>query len=257
MLPETPLVNIFFDDFWGTPLTHSGSHKSYRPLCVLSFRFNYALGKLNPWGYHLGNVLLHAMVTAVFTCLAQKVLKRKFATYVAGLLFAAHPIHTEAVAGIVGRADIGACLFFLLTFLSYMKYVEYRTSAHMASHRWLYVVSVCVFTVASLLTKEQAIAVLGVCATYDVFVFHRVKLQEILQLHIFTMVSTYFHVSKNLPIFWKDDLPVQSSKATRLSHFCIFLSELKTFQFEHANTLLLLTCPYVEVQALLPFLVNV
>ncbi|XP_048239514.1 protein O-mannosyl-transferase TMTC2-like isoform X3 [Haliotis rufescens] len=187
LLPETPLVNIFFDDFWGTPLTHSGSHKSYRPLCVLSFRFNYALGKLNPWGYHLGNVLLHAMVTAVFTCLAQKVLKRKFATYVAGLLFAAHPIHTEAVAGIVGRADIGACLFFLLTFLSYMKYVEYRTSAHMASHRWLYVVSVCVFTVASLLTKEQAIAVLGVCATYDVFVFHRVKLQEILQLHIFTM----------------------------------------------------------------------
>ena len=35
---DTPLINLFYNDFWGTPLTHSGSHKSYRPLCVLTFR---------------------------------------------------------------------------------------------------------------------------------------------------------------------------------------------------------------------------
>ncbi|XP_067676543.1 protein O-mannosyl-transferase TMTC2-like isoform X1 [Haliotis asinina] len=258
LLPETPLLNIFYDDFWGTPLTHSGSHKSYRPLCVLSFRFNYAFGKLNPWGYHLGNVLLHAVVTAVFTCLAQKVLKRTFATYVAGLFFAAHPIHTEAVAGIVGRADIGACLFFLLTFLSYMKYVEYRTSDQLASHRWIYVVSVYVFAVASLLTKEQAIAVLAVCATYDVFVFHRVKLQEILQLQIFTMshfrglceglvllatcgislVATriYFMGSKP-PEFAPSDNPASDSNS--------LMTRLLTYHFLPALNIWLLLCPSV------------
>jgi hypothetical protein len=36
--PETPIFNLFYNDFWGTRLTHNGSHKSYRPLTVLSFR---------------------------------------------------------------------------------------------------------------------------------------------------------------------------------------------------------------------------
>jgi len=36
--PETPIMNLFYNDFWGTRLTHNGSHKSYRPLTVLSFR---------------------------------------------------------------------------------------------------------------------------------------------------------------------------------------------------------------------------
>ena len=46
--PETPISNIWYDDFWGTPLRDSGSHKSYRPLVVLTFRLNYAIHKLNP-----------------------------------------------------------------------------------------------------------------------------------------------------------------------------------------------------------------
>ena len=40
---ESPVTDLFVDDFWGTRLTHSGSHKSYRPLCVLSFRWNHML----------------------------------------------------------------------------------------------------------------------------------------------------------------------------------------------------------------------
>ena len=67
LLPSTPIWNLAANDFWGTPLTHSGSHKSYRPLCVLTFRLNYMMGGLEPWGYHLGNVLAHTANTAVFT----------------------------------------------------------------------------------------------------------------------------------------------------------------------------------------------
>ncbi|KAK7461646.1 hypothetical protein BaRGS_00038595, partial [Batillaria attramentaria] len=155
LLPETPLINLVYDDFWGTPLTHSGSHKSYRPLCVLTFRLNYYLGELDPLGYHLGNVLCHAVTTWVFTHLARKVLVYTFPTLVAGLMFAAHPIHTEAVAGIVGRADIMACLFYLLTLLSYMQY-------------------------------EQAIAVLAACATFDVFIRHKASVKDVLNFSIFT-----------------------------------------------------------------------
>ena len=36
--PGSPLVNVFNNDFWGKPMSDNSSHKSYRPLCVLTFR---------------------------------------------------------------------------------------------------------------------------------------------------------------------------------------------------------------------------
>lgn len=187
-------MNIFYDDFWGTPLTHSGSHKSYRPLCVLSFRLNYYFGELNPWGYHLGNVLLHMMVTAIFTKLSRIFLKQTFPTLISGLIFASHPVHTEAVAGVVGRADIGACFFFLLALLCYMEYVKLRDRIHdpggNGTSRFGYFLATSVLTTASMLTKEQGVTVLGVCAAYDLFVHNKMKLSQIVQFY--KKVSFYF-----------------------------------------------------------------
>ncbi|XP_052238315.1 protein O-mannosyl-transferase TMTC2-like isoform X1 [Dreissena polymorpha] len=187
--PKTPIINIFYDDFWGTPLTKIASHKSYRPICVLSFRLNYYLGALNPWGYHLGNVILHVIVTALFTKLSRTLLKHSFPTLVSGVLFASHPVHTEAVAGVVGRADIGACFFFLLALLSYMKYVKLRDTLHdpgggdSGSKRFVFFIGTAVLTTASLLTKEQGVTVLGVCAAYDLFVHNKMKIPHILQFY--------------------------------------------------------------------------
>lgn len=172
LLPSTPISQLFHNDFWGTPLTHSGSHKSYRPFCVLTFRLNYALGGLDPWGYHLFNVLLHTIVSALFTQFASSVFSRSpLPTLTAGLLFAAHPIHTEAVAGVVGRADVGACLFFLLSLMSYMRYCKYRDK------KW-YLYSCLVLAAASMLTKEHGVTVLVLCAVYDVFIVHKLHPKE-------------------------------------------------------------------------------
>uniref|UniRef100_A0A4W5RG02 Transmembrane O-mannosyltransferase targeting cadherins 2a n=1 Tax=Hucho hucho TaxID=62062 RepID=A0A4W5RG02_9TELE len=122
LLPETPWTNVLYDDFWGTLLTHSGSHKSFRPLCTLSFRLNHALGGLRPWGYHLVNMGLHGAVTGLFTALCRPLLGGGPWILLAGLLFASHPVHTEAVAGVVGRADVGAALLFLLSLLCYTRH---------------------------------------------------------------------------------------------------------------------------------------
>ena len=64
--PETPLLSLLHNDFWGKPMSDPTSHKSYRPLSVLSFRLNYALHGLEPWGYHAVNVLLHVACTLCF-----------------------------------------------------------------------------------------------------------------------------------------------------------------------------------------------
>ena len=96
--PTTPWTNLMWDDFWGTPMNKDGSHKSYRPLCVLLFRLNYYIHQLNPMGYHLGNVLLHSLASTLFTLFCYSyVFHMLTPAMVAGLLFAVHPVHSEAV----------------------------------------------------------------------------------------------------------------------------------------------------------------
>ncbi|XP_074037770.1 protein O-mannosyl-transferase Tmtc2 [Leptinotarsa decemlineata] len=129
LLPKTPWTRMLENDFWGTPLSNSGSHGSYRPLCVLTFRLNYLLGGFQPWGYHLVNVLLHCTATALLIRLAKLILpkaKSKVGATITGLVFATHPIHTETVAGVVGRADLAACNFYFLSLLAYIAHVKYR-----------------------------------------------------------------------------------------------------------------------------------
>nr|CAD7401248.1 unnamed protein product [Timema poppensis] len=131
VLPTTPLLNLLRNDFWGTPMNHGGSHGSYRPLCVLSFRLNYLLGGFRPWGYHLVNLLLHCLATYLVVRLASALLPLDSTTprigvAATGLLFASHPIHVEAVAGVVGRADLAACVFYLSSFLCYVTHVAHR-----------------------------------------------------------------------------------------------------------------------------------
>ncbi|XP_033881483.1 protein O-mannosyl-transferase TMTC2-like isoform X1 [Acipenser ruthenus] len=198
LLPETPWTHIFYNDFWGTLLTHSGSHKSYRPLCTLSFRLNHALGGLDPWGYHLVNILLHCSVTGLFTRLSRLLLGGGYWTLVAGLLFASHPVHTEAVAGIVGRADVGAALFFLLSLLCYMRYCSLR--GHSA-HCWPWLLGSFACAACSMLWKEQGVTVLAVSAVYDVFVFHRFKFHQVILL-IFKKKNTSLLLSVSSLAVW-------------------------------------------------------
>lgn len=185
LLPETPWTNVLYDDFWGTLLTHSGSHKSYRPLCTLSFRLNYALHALRPWGFHLLNVVLHGLVTALFTAFSRQLLGGGLWSLLAGLLFASHPVHTEAVSGVVGRADVGAALFFLLSLLCYVRHCGLRRDFQSrcgGSWCWGWMLGSLGCAAASMLWKEQGVTVLAVSAVYDLFVFQRLRFRQALLL---------------------------------------------------------------------------
>ncbi len=95
---DTPLSQVFSNDFWGLPLSDPESHKSYRPLVVLSFRANRLLHGLWAPGFHLVNTSLHAVVTSLYCWLLGR-LRLDWSTVMsASLLFAAHPVHTEAVS---------------------------------------------------------------------------------------------------------------------------------------------------------------
>ncbi|XP_041111165.1 protein O-mannosyl-transferase TMTC2-like isoform X2 [Polyodon spathula] len=251
LLPETPWTHIFYNDFWGTLLTHSGSHKSYRPLCTLSFRLNHALGGLDPWGYHLVNILLHCSVTGLFTRLSRLLLGGGYWTLMAGLLFASHPVHTEAVAGIVGRADVGAALFFLLSLLCYMRYCSLR--GHCA-HCWPWLLGSFACAACSMLWKEQGVTVLAVSAVYDVFVFHRLKFHQVISL-IFKKKNTSLLLSVSslaawgtillvARLYWMGNKPPSfSSSDNPAADSHSLLTRTLTFFYLPSINLWLLLCP--------------
>ncbi|XP_071791309.1 protein O-mannosyl-transferase TMTC1-like isoform X1 [Asterias amurensis] len=169
--PGTPLRNLLWDDFWGKPMSDNSSHKSYRPLCVLSFRLNYLVHELQPFGYHVVNIILHAVVSIVFTCVCQTVVFNELLpTAIAGIFFSSHPIHTEAVAGVVGRADVMACLFFLLSFLAYERSIKTSKSGFAVTVKPACLVLSLLLAVCALLSKEHGATILGVLVIYDVMV---------------------------------------------------------------------------------------
>ncbi|XP_067855560.1 protein O-mannosyl-transferase TMTC2-like isoform X2 [Heptranchias perlo] len=251
LLPETPWANIFYNDFWGTLLTHSGSHKSYRPLCTLSFRFNCAFGGLDPWGYHLVNVLLHSAVTGFFTNFSRVLFGNGYWTFIAGLLFATHPIHTEAVAGIVGRADVGAGLFFLLSLMCYIRHCGCRGRSPW-SWAWLFGSFMC--AACSMLWKEQGVTVLAISAVYDVFVDHRLKLYQLISLiHKRQVTSLLIRVGLlavwgatllGLRLYWMGNKPPSFSNSDNpAADSDSLLTRTLTFHYLPAANIWLLLCP--------------
>ncbi|XP_033491181.1 protein O-mannosyl-transferase TMTC3 isoform X1 [Epinephelus lanceolatus] len=162
--PITPLRNLFLNDFWGTPMAEERSHKSYRPLTVLTFRLNYLFSELSAASYHLLNVVLHGVVCVLFLRVCRLFLD-KTSSLVAALLFAVHPIHTEAVTGVVGRAELLSSIFLLAAFLAYTK----STGAD-HSIVWAPIALTVILVAAATLCKEQGITVVGICCVHEVFV---------------------------------------------------------------------------------------
>jgi len=133
----------------------------YRPVRHLSFALDHLLWGRNAWGLHLSNVLHHALACV----LAFRVVRRlagERAAWAATLLFAVHPVQTEAVAYVSGRRDLLLTIFFLLGFLSFLSYRDTGRRRHiLALLGWLALAAG---------TKESAVTLPAVLLLYDLIV---------------------------------------------------------------------------------------
>lgn len=96
----------------------------YRPLQMASYRVDYLLWGLHPAGYHAVNVGLHILAGWCLAVFLLRLWKDRLTAFLAGLLFVVHPIHTEAVAYISGRADSLAAVFVFLALTAYVRSLE-------------------------------------------------------------------------------------------------------------------------------------
>jgi hypothetical protein len=111
---------------WFTRPTILGS--VYRPLTMLSYELNGLVSR-EPFGHHLVNVALHVAVTAMTFVLALALLRSRPAAGLTALLFAVHPIHTEAVTSIAGRAELLAALGALVCLHAWVRALHTRSAA--------------------------------------------------------------------------------------------------------------------------------
>ena len=151
---------IFQHTYWWP----AGEAGLYRPFTTLSYLFNYAvLGNgEDSAGYHWVNFLLHALNVMLVYVLASRLI-RKFwpAVFLAGI-WAVHPVLTESVTNLVGRADLLAAAAVLSGLWIYWKSTETT-----GGRRVVWLAALAIVAAVGFFSKESAVVLLGAIALYE------------------------------------------------------------------------------------------
>src|SRR4030095_13332788 len=165
--------------FTGEQGFHKVIGRYYRPVVSASYALDYSIWKYNSTGFHLTNVLIHIINSLLFLKLLMLMFAKNdsgiknYAILFGALIFAVHPIHTEAVSWVSGRTDSLSCTFFFASFIYYFKYSENSGYRNLSL--------LLLFYLLALLAKEMAITLPAVIILYDIIVARRIDLKKLWQ----------------------------------------------------------------------------
>ena len=134
---------------------------SYRPVRNISYAIDLAIWGEKPFGFHLSNVLIHAGTAILVFLLVKRLANRVAPAFLAGLIFALHPIQTDAAAYVSGRRDVLFGLFYFAAFLCYLVYRHRNAAPGGTTAKFggrVYLLLFLLFWVLSLASKEMAIS---------------------------------------------------------------------------------------------------
>jgi hypothetical protein len=143
---------------WGQFWTHDWWNNGavdnlYRPLVSQSFGLQWWVMGDRAWAFHLVNILLHAGASALVAELARRLAGWRVGL-IAGLLFAAHPVHSEAVASIVGRAELACAVGMFAALVLFLKPIVTTRRA----------IAIGALSLVAMLSKEQGLLMPGLLA---------------------------------------------------------------------------------------------
>ncbi len=193
--------------------------KGQRGVTMATFALNYAAGGVNAAGYHVVNTLIHIIngILVYFllfrtfrTVSADEFWSKKIAAFSA-LLFAVHPVQTQAVTYIVQRMESLASLFFLSGLLIFLKAV---TASTRTKRVILYACVVLTYLVG-FKSKEIAITLPAVIFLYDLFFLSGGKIREVARrwplYAVLAAIVVYLTFSTIVPMGGFDDLSEEAS----------------------------------------------
>ena len=176
----------------------------YKPLVLLSFMIEYHFFQLDPYYYHLTNIIFHIFNTALvfWSVFLIVMLERsqlidfnenrdyylKCAIFIAAfcsVLFATHPMHTESVAWVAERKDLLYSFFLLLSYICYLKYLQNTDNYK------IYILS-CIFIILSLISKPMGIVYPGIIVITDFLIKRKLSKKSIFDKIPFIVICLFF-----------------------------------------------------------------
>jgi tetratricopeptide (TPR) repeat protein len=158
----------------------------YMPVTWITYGLDYILWGLDPFGYHLTNLALHAASTTLVYFVALRLFRAvsgrgleegadalRVGAALTALLFGIHPLRVESVVWITERLDLLCGLFYLLAILMYLRSIEAESTDTGRSRR-CYWAAVAMFVIA-LLSKSMAVTLPVVLLILDVYPLRRLR----------------------------------------------------------------------------------
>ena len=176
------------------------SFPQYYPLVFTTFWLEYHLWGLDPFGFHVTNVLLHASSAVLLWLLLRRL--GVPGAWLAAAIFALHPVEAESVAWVTERKNVLSGLFYLAAFHAYWSFADGEAPAHPASrrNRWaMYAASVLLFACA-LLAKTVTGSLPAALLLASCWKRGRVRAREVLALVPLVLVG----VASGLNTAWME-----------------------------------------------------
>lgn len=157
---EPNIHNIFTKDYWWPTLASD----LYRPITTFTYMLNWSvLGNgNNPEGYHVVNFILHLINVFLVYKLLRQFGTRELVAYWAAAIFGLHPVATEGVTNIVGRADLLSTFFVLSATLCYAHSAKSKGGKRIG---WL--LGMVPLSILGVLSKESGVMILPAMFFYD------------------------------------------------------------------------------------------
>lgn len=137
----------------------------YRPVSTFSYFIDFSIWKLNPFGFHLTNLLLHIINAILLFSLIMLITRIKAVAFLTSLLFAIHPVTTETVDVIAFRPNLLSLMFFLSAFILFIKCNQLSGKKQV----YVYLLSLGSFLLA-IFSKEMALIFPIILLCYDYFI---------------------------------------------------------------------------------------
>lgn len=159
---------------------------NYHPLTMLSYSIEYNRFKLDPFPYHVTNLVLHILNSLLVLLFIRLLTKQKWVSFITALLFAIHPMHVESVAWVSERKDVLFSFFYLAALCSYV------LSATDKKTKWYLYPLTLLFFILSLLSKGTAVTLPLAFFAVDYFLGVKINFKNILSKIPFFILALIF-----------------------------------------------------------------
>lgn len=161
---------------------------NYHPLTMLSYMIEYQLFGVNPFWYHLHNVIFHLINILLVADIVWLLSHRFYATLICAALFAIHPMRVESVVWASERKDVLYSLFFFLAIIQYIYYTQAE------KNHYKHLGYAMIFFVLSILSKGQAVVLPLTLILFDYLRSGNFSIKKLPDKIPFFLISLFFGI---------------------------------------------------------------